>query len=99
VGGPNQPTPVGMYPEGATPQGVLDLAGNVYEWTADWFGAYAEAAATNPKGPENGTAKSIRGGAWYNNPWDLRVSYRYLNHADGLSSVVGFRCVRELLSL
>ncbi len=63
-GGPGQPTPVGMYPDGATPQDVHDLAGNVWEWTADWFGDYRETGARNPKGPETGDWKSIRGGAW-----------------------------------
>jgi formylglycine-generating enzyme required for sulfatase activity len=98
-GGANQPTPVGMYPEGATPQGVLDLAGNVWEWTADWFGAYPEAAATNPKVPKKGTTKAIRGGAWYYIPGSLRVSYRGSDHAVGRGDSMGFRCVRELLSL
>jgi len=97
--GPGQPTPVGMYPEGATPQGFLDLAGNVYEWTADWWGDYSKAAARNPKGPNEGTSKAIRGGAWVNNPWALRVSGRGDFHAVERVDGIGFRSVRELLSL
>jgi len=98
-GGPGQPTPVGMYPEGATPQGIHDLAGNVYEWTADWRDRYSEPAAKNPKGPEKGSGKVIRGGSWGNNPRWLRVSSRYWDGADVRDVSIGFRCVRELLSL
>jgi formylglycine-generating enzyme required for sulfatase activity len=98
-GGPGQPTPVGMYSEGATPQGIDDLAGNVFEWTADWWGGYSEAAARNPKGPEKGPGKVIRGGSWGVNPRRLRVSYRNWGDALARHGNIGFRCVRELLSL
>jgi formylglycine-generating enzyme required for sulfatase activity len=98
-GGAHQPTPVGMYPEGATPQHVLDLAGNVWEWTADWFGGYQEAAATNPKGPKKGTAKAIRGGSYFDVTLFLRAAGRNWNVPDYRNFYIGFRCVRELLSL
>jgi formylglycine-generating enzyme required for sulfatase activity len=97
-GGPGQPTPVGMYPEGATLQGIHDLAGNVWEWTADWWGGYSEAAARNPKGPEKGEAKVIRGGAWGESPWWLRVSGRHRDDAVVRDDNVGFRCVRDIPS-
>jgi formylglycine-generating enzyme required for sulfatase activity len=98
-GGANQPTPVGMYPEGATPQGIHDLAGNVLEWTADWWGRYSEAAARNPRGPEKGSGKVIRGGSWDSIARGLRVSSRDWSVADARVDDMGFRCVRELLSL
>jgi formylglycine-generating enzyme required for sulfatase activity len=88
-----------MYPEGATPQGIHDLAGNVFEWTADWWGGYSEAAARDPKGPEKGETKVIRGGSWNYVPRWLRVSYRYGYGAGDRGVNIGFRCVRELLSL
>jgi formylglycine-generating enzyme required for sulfatase activity len=87
-----------MYPEGAT-QGLYDLAGNVFEWTADWWGGYSEAAAPNPRGPEKGSGKVIRGGSWSSSAWGLRVSDRDWTDAEGRGGDIGFRCVRELLSL
>ncbi|MGA2135291.1 MAG: formylglycine-generating enzyme family protein, partial [Bryobacteraceae bacterium] len=98
-GGPQQPTPVGLYPAGATPNGIQDLAGNVWEWTADWWGAYAESDERNPRGPGEGDRMVIRGGSWDNFSRCLRVSYRYYVEPDVRDDNFGFRCVRELLSL
>ncbi len=56
--------PVGSYPEGASPYGVMDMAGNGWEWTADWYDHqyYHTAPDKNPPGPETGTHKALRGG-------------------------------------
>ncbi|GAB4468138.1 MAG: hypothetical protein Kow00124_02070 [Anaerolineae bacterium] len=61
-----QTAPVGSFPDGASPLGVLDMAGNVAEWVADWYGAayYSVSPAENPTGPESGTTRVVRGGAW-----------------------------------
>ena len=56
--------PVGNYIEGATPEGIHHLAGNVWEWCRDWFGAYNTNETINPQGPPTGLDKSIRGGSW-----------------------------------
>ncbi|MBO9310452.1 MAG: SUMF1/EgtB/PvdO family nonheme iron enzyme, partial [Chloroflexi bacterium] len=55
---------VGSFPEGASPFGVLDMAGNAWEWVADWYAAdyYSRSAVENPKGPSSGTQRVLRGG-------------------------------------
>jgi len=74
-------THVGSYAAGASPFGVLDMAGNVWEWVADYYNAkyYAESPAVKPTGPENGGLnhlRVIRGGSFQDNLFNLRVSNR-----------------------
>jgi formylglycine-generating enzyme required for sulfatase activity len=92
-GSSREPIPVGMFPQGATPQGVHDLAGNLFEWTADWWGHYSDTVVRDPKGPEEGEGKVARGGSW------LRVSYRDRVGAGVRRGSMGFRCVRDIPSL
>jgi len=69
VGGKNagKTAPVGSMPAGASPYGCLDMAGNVWEWCADWYdaGYYKNAPARNPTGPATGTTRVLRGGSWF----------------------------------
>jgi formylglycine-generating enzyme required for sulfatase activity len=83
--------PVGSYPEYASVYGALDMAGNVWEWTADWYNKdyYTNSPIENPKGPTNGERHVLRGGAWDAFDRNLRTAYR-----NGLSEgSYGFRCV------
>jgi len=88
--------PVGSYPLGQSPYGVLDMAGNVYEWVADYF-LYeyysSQVIWNNPTGPENGSYRSIRGGSWDSLPsWNLRVADRHGREATYHGANYGFRC-------
>ena len=84
-------TPVGSYPDGATRQGVHDLAGNVWEWCHDWFVPYREEADPDPTGPSTGSSRVLRGGAFNLAPGLLRASARFDRHPEFRNVFVGFR--------
>ncbi len=86
--------PVGSFPEGASPYGALDMAGNLWEWVADWYAEdyYGDSPHENPLGPDSGTVRAMRGGAWYNTDTHLTCTHRYSNHSWDLYEDLGFRC-------
>jgi formylglycine-generating enzyme len=87
--------PVASYPQGRTPEGVDDLAGNVEEWVSDWYAPdYPEAAVVNPTGPKNGDEKVIRGGSFMDGRAWMRAAARGWSLASIKRPQRGFRCVR-----
>jgi len=93
----SEAAPVGNYPEGASYYGILDMAGNVWEWTHDWFNAgyYQSSSESNPPGPAGGTTRVARGGSWYNPIDGIQTVVRNYYQPIRAYSTLGFRCVVE----
>ncbi len=99
-------TPVGSYP--ANGYGLFDMAGNVWEYLADEWGAYPSSFQVNPVAGGNlfldssfvaiSTRRVIRGGSWGGAPVNLRVAYRDSHPPEDARDFVGFRCAKSVLS-
>jgi len=89
--------PVGSFPDGASPYGIQDLAGNAAEWVQDWYDPnyYRSAPLSDPGGPERGAIKSMRGGSWLKPAISLRTSDRDWGVMDSRPSGTGFRCAKD----
>lgn len=84
--------PVGSYPDGATPEGILDLAGNVAEWTADLF-------TSGRGGGAAGTERAVRGGSYESAAPELRGAARSSRSPETREPTLGFRCVWQVKPL
>jgi formylglycine-generating enzyme required for sulfatase activity len=87
--------PVGTYPRGASPFGIEDMAGNVFEWCLDCFETYKGKERVNPRGVAAAHKRIYRGGSWKSRAGNLRASARNFNLPDYSSNDVGFRVVCE----
>lgn len=87
--------PVGSFPRGASPFGLEDMAGNVFEWCLDYFETYKGKDRVNPRGLTSSTKRVYRGGSWKSRASNLRTSARNHNLPDYSSNDVGFRVVCE----
>jgi eukaryotic-like serine/threonine-protein kinase len=86
--------PVGSYPAGAGPYGALDMAGNVWEWTAERYdaGYYDRSPSENPTGPPTGYSRVLRGGSWNHDRSGMRTACRLESPPASTVDNFGFRC-------
>ena len=86
--------PVGSFPDGKSRYGLMDVVGNVWEWTADYYADYAKDSVKDPEGPKSGEQGRVaRGGAWNGaDPSWVRPTFRFHFDPKSQSYGVGFRC-------
>lgn len=87
------PVTVGTYGEGISGFGVYDMAGNVWEWTASWYGAYPGNATGSPYYGQQ--FRVLRGGGWFDTETELRSTRRSANVPTAANDDIGFRCARS----
>jgi formylglycine-generating enzyme required for sulfatase activity len=93
-----KPLPVGSYAKDASPYGVHDMAGNVWEWVADWYAMdyFRRSPERNPQGPESGGTRVMRGGSWGIVDSTVRSGIRLQSQRQPqrFAKFIGFRCAR-----
>jgi len=92
-GGKRGTTPVGAYPQGASPYGLLDMAGNVFEWTLSLYRPYPYQSDDGREDPHAVGDRVLRGGSWLGSRRLARVSYRSFSGPDVFGNDAGFRVV------
>lgn len=93
--------PVGFFRMDVSPFEVADGAGNIMEWVADWYSenAYREQEPRNPRGPDHGVYKVLRGGGYTSTGADVRITSRSKMVPDFRDETIGFRCAKSEESL
>ena len=98
LGAAAEPVAIDALQQGASPLGVLHLAGNVAEWVGDWWDPlyYVSSPSDNPRGPDVGDYKVVRGGSWSQPATEIRGAARSFHSPDRGAAYIGFRCARSL---
>jgi formylglycine-generating enzyme required for sulfatase activity len=97
--GYSETSPAGKFESNG--YGLCDMSGNVWEWCQDWYDSnwYTRSVTIDPQGPDLGSSRVIRGGAWNYTPYGLHISNREWSKPESRTNNIGFRCVRDLNTL